>query len=102
LSDSDVARPLGPETVDQIRQGQQVGRGEWAAAIGDHDERIDRSEVCPTRGQREQLTVLVVEMNPILTPVPAVHDELELPLKQWVEPMSHSDKMMPIVQTRCS
>ena len=43
--------------------------GERAPAIRDHHERIGGRDVGPPCRQREQFTVLVVEMNPVLAPV---------------------------------
>jgi hypothetical protein len=92
----------GPKAVDQINQSQQIGRGEWAPTLSDHHERIDRRQISPTCWQREQLPVLVVQVNPILAPVVAVHHKLEFPPEQRMEPMSHPHTTMPIVEIRCS
>jgi hypothetical protein len=73
-----------------------------APTLSDHHERIDRRQISPTCWQREQLTVLVVEMNPILAPVLAVHDELVVPPEQGMEPVGHPHTTVPIVGIRCS
>jgi hypothetical protein len=41
-------------------------------------------------------------MDPVLTPVLAVHDELEVAPEQRVEPVGHPDAAIPIVGIRCS
>jgi hypothetical protein len=52
---------------------------ERAAAVRDHHERISGRDISPHRRQREQHAVLIVKMNPVLTPVMTVLDELEDP-----------------------
>jgi hypothetical protein len=47
--------------------------------------------------QREQLTVLVVEVNPVLAPVLAVRDELEILAEHRMEPVRHPHTSVPIV-----
>ena len=41
------------------------------------------------RYKREQHTILVVQMDPVLAPVLAVRDELEVPPGQRMEPVRH-------------
>ena len=73
----------GPQPVNQIIQRQQAAGGERAAAVRDDHERIGGRNVGPPGRQREQHAVLVVQMDPVLTPVMAVRDELEVPADQW-------------------
>ena len=93
---------LTASAVDQLGQRQQVGRGERATARGEDHERIYRRDIGPGRRQGEQHAVLVVQVNPVLTPVLAVHDELVLPPEQRVEPMRHAHASVPVVGTGCS
>ena len=90
------------EPVDQARGGQQAIGGERAPAGRDHHERVRRSRVGPCCWQREQLPALVVEVDPVLTPVLAVLDELEVPAGQRVERVRYPDAPVPIVRIRCS
>jgi hypothetical protein len=83
-------------------QGQQAAGRERAPAIRDHHERIGGRDVGPPRRQREQLTVLVVQVNPVLAPVLPVCDELEVPPGQRMEPVRHPDTSVPIIWIRCS
>ena len=55
--------------TDQIRQGQQALDRERAPAAGNDHERIGRRDIGPPGRQREQLAVLIVEMNPVLAPL---------------------------------
>ena len=48
------------------------------AAIRDDRERTGEHDVGPPSRQREQLAVLIMQMDPVLTPVLAVRDELEV------------------------
>jgi hypothetical protein len=83
--------------IDQIRKSQQTLDGERAPAAGNDHERISRPHIGPASRQREQLAVLVVEMNPVLTPVLAVSDELEIPARQRMEPVRHPHPAIPVV-----
>ena len=49
----------------------------------------DRRRIGPASRQREQLPVLVTQMDPVLTPVLPMDDELELPAIQRMEPVRH-------------
>ena len=53
-------------------------------------------------GSGEQLPVLVVQVDPVLAPVLAVGDELEVPAMQRVERVRHPDATVPIVRIGCS
>jgi len=96
------AVPLRAEPVDQISQRQQARRGERAPAGRDHHERVRRHHVGPSRWQREQLPVRVVQVEPVLTPVLPEGDELEVPAGQRVERVRHPDAAVPIVRIGCS
>jgi hypothetical protein len=47
-------------------------------------------------------TVLVVQVDPVLTPVLPVSDKLEIPAIQRVERVRHPDAMVPIMRIRRS
>ena len=85
-----------------IRQRQQAAGSERAPAIRDHHERISRHDIGPPCWQREQHAVLVVEMNPVLAPVLAVRDKLEVLTEQRMEPVGYPDTPVPIIWTGCS
>ena len=58
--------------------------------------------VGPPGWQREQLPVLVMQVDPVLAPVLAVDDELEVPAAQGMERVRHPDASVPITRIRCS
>ena len=64
-------------------------------------ERIGERNVGPPGRQGEQHAILVVQMDPVLTPVVAVRDELEVPAEQRVEPVRHPHTSVPIIRTGC-
>jgi hypothetical protein len=76
--DSHITRWQGPQPADQVNQRQQAIDGERAAAIPNDRERIGRHDAGPPGRQREQIPVLVMQMDPVLTPVLAVRDKLEV------------------------
>jgi hypothetical protein len=43
-----------------------------------------------------------MQVNPVLTPVLAVRDELEVPAAKRVERVRHPDKPVPIILIGCS
>jgi hypothetical protein len=55
-----------------------ASRAERRPARRDHRERVRSRHVGPPGRQREQLSVLVVQVDPVLAPVLAVGDELEV------------------------
>ena len=61
-----------------------------------------RSRISPPRWQREQLPVLVVQVDPVLAPVLAVGDELEVLAAQGMERVRHPDTPVPIIPIGCS
>src|SRR5216683_2525962 len=77
------------EPVHQVSDSQQTAGGERAPAIRDDHERIGGRGIGPPCWQREQHPVLVTQVNPVLTPVLAAGDELELAAIQRVERMRH-------------
>ena len=89
------------EPVDQVRDGQQAIGGERAPARRDYHERVRRSRVGPCCRQREQLPVLVMEADPVLTPVLAVRDELEVLTGQRMEQVGYPDTSVPIIWIGC-
>ena len=67
-----------------------------------HHERIGGRDISPPGRKREQHASLVMQMNPVLTPILAVSDELEVAAEQWMEPVRHPHTPVPIIQIRCS
>ena len=94
--------PDAPGTDNQVRQRQQALGGERAAAVGDHRERIRRRDVGPPCQEREQLPVLIPEVDPVLAPVLPVLDELEVPAGQRVERVRHPYPQVLILRIGCS
>ena len=100
MNSGQTERELTPAC--QVSQRQQAIGGERAPSGRDHHERVRRSRVGPPGWQREQLPVLVMQADPVLTPVLAVLDELEVPPGQRVERVRHPDASVPIVRIGCS
>ena len=92
----------GPQPADQVSQRQQAIDGERAAPARDDRERIGGRDVGPPCWQREQLTVLIVQVNPVLAPVLPVRDELKVLAGQRMEPVRHPHTSVPIIRTGCS
>jgi hypothetical protein len=93
---------LRAEPVHQVSQRQQASRAERRPARRDHRERVRPRHVRPPGRQREQLPVLVVQVDPVLTPVLAVGDELEVLAGQRVERVGNPDAAVPITRIGCS
>jgi len=63
-----------PDFFGDAHQLQQVFIAKEASAAGHHNKRIGRHYRGPTRGNRAQTAICVVEVNPILAPVMAIRD----------------------------
>ena len=70
---------------------------EFSTSTRDHHERVRRRHVGPSGWQREQLPVLVVQVNPVLTPVLPVRHELEIATIQRMEMVRHPHPTVPII-----
>jgi hypothetical protein len=90
------------DTTHQVSDSQQTAGGERAPAIRDDHERIGGRGIGPPCWQREQHPVLVAQVNPVLTPVLAVDDELELAAIQRVEGVRYPHPPVPIARIGCS
>ena len=69
---------------------------------------LERGEQVPQRagdggvGVEDDVPVLVMQVNPVLAPVLAVGDELEVAAGQRVERVRHADASVPIMRIGCS
>src|SRR6266545_2776600 len=70
---------LDAQPVQQVSQCQQAIDGERAPAGRHHHERVRCRHIGPPRWKREQLPGLVMQVDPVLAPVLAAGDELEVP-----------------------
>ena len=52
-------------------------------------------------GRENSCAVLVVQVDPVLTPVLAVRDELEVPARQRVERVRHPHTSVPVIWMGC-
>jgi hypothetical protein len=80
----------------------QAAGSEGAPAGRDDHERVRRRNIGPGRRKREQLPVLVPAVNPVLTPVAPVNNELEIAAGQRMEPVGHPHTPVPIIWIGCS
>src|SRR2546430_14864937 len=88
---------MGPKPVNQIRDGQQALGSEGAPACRDDHERVRRRSIGPGRRKREQLSVLVPAVDPVLTPVAPAGNELEIAAGQRMEPGGYPDTPVLII-----
>jgi hypothetical protein len=88
---------MRPQPVNQIRDGQQALGSEGAPARRDDHERVRRRNIGPGRRKREQLSVLIPAVDPVLTPVTPVDNELEIAAGQRMEPVSDPDTPVLII-----
>ncbi len=87
-ADSTLAagRPSPPRPrLDQLGQLQQRGDMKRAAPRRDKNEQVHRHNIGPLRRQRDQLALLVIEIDAIPPPVALTLDELELLTGQRME-----------------
>ena len=90
------------QLLHQLHQLQQVFIAKEASAAGQHNKRIERHYRGPTRGNRAQTAIGVVEVNPILAPVVAIRDQLEPLASQRMVRMGYLEVGIGNVAMRCS
>ena len=81
-----VATPAGQPGVRQLKQ---ILRAERGTTSGGLHERIRRHRISPPSRQRKQLAVRAIDVDQVVTIVPATLDELQLTTEQRMEPMRH-------------
>jgi hypothetical protein len=88
--------------LHQIKQLEQVLEAKEASASGHCHEWIFRHHRGPTRRNGVQLPCGIVEVDPVLAPVVAVRDQLELPASQGMVRMGYLEVGIGKVTMRCS
>jgi len=95
-------RPSRPECGEQLRQLEQLLSAQRGPPSGDDVERILGNQVGPVRWHRAQAAAEIMEPRPVLTPVLATRDEIELLPVQRVKWVGHAKRSMLNVTVRCS
>jgi hypothetical protein len=96
-------RPLSSSLLlHQLHQLEQVLIAKQAPAAGYRHKRIGRHYRGPARRDRAQTAFCVVEVNPILAPVMAIRDQLELLASQRMVRMGYLEVGIGNVAMRCS
>jgi hypothetical protein len=96
-------RPVSSsQLLHQLHQPEQVLIAKKASAAGHRHKRIWRRYCGPARGNRAQTAFSVVEVNPILAPVVAIRDQLELLASQRMVRMGYLETGIGNVAMRCS
>src|SRR5438094_4729102 len=90
------------QLLHQLHQPEQVLIAKQAPAAGHRHKRIWRHYRGPARRDRAQTAFSVVEVNPILAPVMAIRDQLELLASQWMVRMGYLEVAIGNVAMRCS
>jgi len=88
--------------LHQRNQLEQIFEAKETSVARHCYEWIFRHDRGPTRRNRVQLSRAVVEVHPILAPVVAVCDQLELPTSQRVVRMGNLEAGIGKVTMRCS
>src|SRR5919197_4609161 len=88
--------------LHQIHQLEQVLEAEEASAAGHCHKWIFRRHRGPTCRNGAQLSRRVVEVDPVLTPVVAIRDQLELLASQGMVRMGYLEVGISKVTMRCS
>ena len=79
------------EPLQKLAKGQQVNRPEGCAASGNPSKLVYRIDVSQIGRDRAQPPVFVKVRDPILAPVTAATDELELPPRLRVKGVGDAD-----------
>jgi hypothetical protein len=83
-------------------QLEQILDAKGRAPCGDRDEGIERQNAGPLGRQRDQPTGVVVEVNPMLTPIVAIGHEGEFTPTERVEGMSDLERLGATAQIGCT
>ena len=78
-------RARATNLIENLTQSHQILEAKLGTLIAHCDERVGSRQICPTRGQPQQLTVLVDYMKGVRTKtIPPINDLKGL-AKQWAE-----------------
>jgi hypothetical protein len=72
---------------DELGQFEQVREAKGRAAGSDRDGGINRENAGPLSGQRDQPTIVVVEVHAVFAPIAAIHHQREFASAERVEGM---------------
>jgi len=90
------------ELIDKEDQGAKIVSPKAAPSARQGEERIGSLHIGPGGRQRAHALLLgQSEEDPVLTPGVGVPDEFELPARQWVEGVGHTETRRNR-QTTCS
>ena len=96
-----TAPPSSSNSLQQIRQPNQVLVTKEGSPGGDLYERIDPSYIRTTRHKGLQVTFIVTEKHAILTPRLVIIDQLELATGQGMKGMRHPKMFGRSALMRC-
>ena len=82
------------EFLRYIRQAQEVTSPEQAPAAGNDHERIHCADACPAGWKANQVTLLVKEVDSLLTPDEAKILERELATNERVERVGYLENLL--------
>ena len=88
--------------LHQVNQLEQVLEAKEASATSHCHKWIFRHHRGPTRRNGAQLSRSIVEVDPVLTPVVAIRDQLELLASQGMVRMGYLEAGIGNVAMRCS
>ena len=83
-------------------QLKQILDAKVRAPRGNRDEGIERQKAGPLGRQRDQPSGVVVEVNPMLTPIVAIGHDGEFTPTERMEGMSDLKRLRATAQIRCT
>ena len=92
---------LGPQAVNQVSQFQQITHAEGRTARRQHHDRIDRTYAGPAGRKRGQATLLIMEVDTVLSPVEPVRHQHKLRAVQRMEGMRDPKGLLPTGPIGC-
>ena len=82
-------------------QFEQVREAKGRAAGSDRDVGINRENAGPLSGQRDQPTIVVVEVHAVFAPIAAIGHQREFTSAEWVEGMGNPKGLAGTAQIGC-
>lgn len=100
-------RPLllacfGKQALQQRNELAQIVQAKMRSPLPSLDDGIKESPIRPLHGDALQLAVILLDIEPIVSPELAVIDELELAPEMWMERMGDPDELSRELNSRCS
>lgn len=97
-----IGRGAAPvQTLNQAAQGKQILQPKQGSPLPKDDDRIRRCDARPRCRQVAEDARLIVKIDSVQPPVPAIRHQRVLPAIEWMKRVSDSERSLLSVATEC-